>query len=450
MGHRGTISIVSALGLILVIVILTIVDSQFINVFYDTSLGTPGNLHFLLFVSLVVTASLINIISLGFAKTTEIRETTSRPLLHKVTYFGTTAVQYATVIILVIIISEMLIFHSYDKLSSLLVVYFSHFWSSFILGILSLMFIQWVRFAKSFSLLIYGVVFGVIVFITLITLPLLTEQFINQPQVIYPRSYTDLITAVIVPSRGIAFIYGLGDYVLPLMIILSWILTVSLLKTYTRKIGKKKFWLIVSIPLVYQLFSFVARDSNLVTDPALVEVFYSQQFQFLFAISYQIAGSFFAIAFLGVARKIKQKAMKNYLIISSIGVISLFSSVQPGMPFYAAYPPFGLVTLLFLGLASYLLLIGIHGCAAQVSRDSILRREIYRGLEVESDMLRKVGLAEVQREMEKKVQTLASKIKLSDDKNRSIEPNEEEVRTMIEEVLNELYSKTSHVRPGEQ
>ena len=104
----------------------------------------------------------------------------------------------------------------------------------------------------------------------------------------------------------------------------------------------------------------MARDSNLVTDPALVEIFYSQQFQFLFAISYQIAGLFFAIAFLGVARKIKLKTMmKNYLIISSIGVIGLFSSVQPGMPFYVAYPPFGLVTLLFLGLSSYLLLIGL-------------------------------------------------------------------------------------------
>ncbi|MGC2426085.1 MAG: hypothetical protein WA421_03545 [Nitrososphaeraceae archaeon] len=64
-------------------------------------------------------------------------------------------------------------------------------------------------------------------------------------------------------------------------------------------------------------------------------------------------GYFFAIAFLTIARKMRRKVMKNYLIISSIGIILLFSSMQPGMPFYAAYPPFGLVTLLFLGLSSY-------------------------------------------------------------------------------------------------
>jgi hypothetical protein len=81
--------------------------------------------------------------------------------------------------------------------------------------------------------------------------------------------------------------------------------------------------------------------------------------------------------------------MKNYLIISSIGIMALFSSIQPGMPFYAAYPPFGLPTLLFLGLSSYMLLVGMLGTAANVSRDSELRQEIYKGIEVNSDILKK-------------------------------------------------------------
>src|ERR671921_424885 len=284
----------------------------------------------------------------------------------------------------------MLIFHEYNKIFSLLVVFLSHFWSAIILGILSLRFIQWFRFATSFSILIYGVVFSVIIFLILITIPLLTQQFTNQSQMIYPRDYSSLIMAVIVPSRDIAFIYGLGNYVLPLMIIPSWILTILLLKPYVNRIGKKRFWLIVVIPLLYQLFSFIVRDSNLVTDPTLVEIIYSQQFQIIFAVSYQVSGLFFAIAFLIIGRKLKRKGMKNYLIICSIGIVSLFSSMQPGMPFYAVYPPFGLVTLLFLGLSSYLLLVGMLGCAAYVSRDIKLRRQIYKGLEVNADVLNKI------------------------------------------------------------
>lgn len=450
------ISIVNALStgkraiiLISLIVVFTIVDSQFVNVFYGTDLGIPSDLHLLLFVSFVIVATIINTITLVFVKRNDIRPTTSRPFLLRVAYFGTVVVQYAITIILTVIISEIFIFHTYDKLFTLLVVYLSHFWSSFILGILSFTFIQWFRIAKSFSLVISGTVFIIIVFIILITLPLLTEQFANQPQSIYPRSYTNLITAVIIPSRDIAFIYGLGNYVLPLFIILSWIVTISLLKIYVARIGKKRFWLMVSIPLLYQVLSFIVRDSDLLNAPALDEIVYSQQLQFFFAISYQIAGLFSAIAFLSITRKMKQKNMKNYLIISSIGIISLFSSAQPGMPFYAAYPPFGLVTLLFLGLSSYMLLIGMLGCAANVSRDSELRQEIYKGIEFDSDMLKKMGLAEMQREMERRVMPLVNKIKLSDEIRTSMDPDEQDVRTMINDVLNELHSKGSYIKPDE-
>jgi hypothetical protein len=165
-------------------------------------------------------------------------------------------------------------------------------------------------------------------------------------------------------------------------------------------------------------------------------------------ISYQIAGLFFAIAFLTIARKMRRKLMKNYLVISSIGIMALFSSMQPGMPFYAAYPPFGLPTLLFLGLSSYMLLVGMLGTAANVSRDSELRREIYKDIQVNSDILKKMGMAEMQREMERRILPLADKIKLSDEMRNRMDPSEEDVKIMINEVLTEIHSKRSRVKPG--
>src|SRR5690242_3013890 len=368
-----------SLILISLIIIITVIDSQFVSLFYGTNLGTPDNLHLLLFISFFVGVLIINTILLRFIKSIDTTATPpdSRPLLSRMAYIGTSTVQYAIFLILFIMVYEMLTLHAYNKTFSFIILYFSHFWSAALLGVLSFTLFRWFRFTRSFSILVYGVVFSVIIFLSIVTLPLLTQQFTNQSELIYPRYYTILITAVNIPSRDIAFIYGLGNYVLPLIIVSSWILTVSLLKPYIYRIGKKKFWILVSIPLLYQLSTFIIRDANLVTDPALVEIIYSRQFQFLFAISYQVSGLFFAIAFLGIARKMERKIMKNYLIISAVGVASLFSSVQPGMPFYAAYPPFGLATLSFLGLSSYLLLVGMLGCAAYVSRDSELRREIH-------------------------------------------------------------------------
>jgi hypothetical protein len=429
--------------LISIIVVVTIVDSQLINIFYGTDLDTPGDLHMLLFVALLIIASIISTTILLFVKRNDIHARTTRPSLFKAAYVGTSAVQYSILLILLIILSEMLIFHAYNKIFSLLIMYFSHIWSAIILGVLSFIFIQWFRYTRSFSILIYAVVFSVVLFLILITIPLLTQQFANQPGFIYPRDYTILIESVNIPSRDIAFIYGLGNFVLPLMIIASWILTVSLIKPYAGRIGKKTFWVIVSIPLLYQLFSFIIRDANIVTDPALVEIIYSKQFQFIFGISYQITGLFFAIAFLTLARKMKRKSMRNYLLISSLGLVSLFSSMQPGMPFYAAYPPFGLVTLSFLGVSSYMLLVGIVGFAANVSRNTEVRQEVYKSIERDSHVLR-MGMAEMQKEIEMRVLAVVDKIKLTDQpRDRDKDPDDEDVKMMIDEVLKEVHSKKS-------
>jgi hypothetical protein len=343
----------------------------------------------------------------------------------------------------------MVISHGYHKILSLLVVYFSHFCAAGILAVLSITLIQWFRITRSLAILTYGVVFVVIIFLLLLTIPLLTEQYMNhQPNLILPLDYLTLINRAPIPSSDIAFIYGLGNYALPLMIVSSWILTVSIFKSYINRIGKKKFWIIVSIPLFYQLFTFIVRDANLVSDSSLVDIIYSRQFEFLMGISYQISGLLFAIAFLTIARKMRRRVMKNYIIISSIGIVTLFSSMQPGMPFYAAYPPFGLVTLLFLGLSSYMLLVGKLGIAANVSRERELRRAIYKGLEADSSGFMRMGMAEMQQEMERRILPLANKIKLSDEMRVRMDPSEEEVKIIINEVLNELHSKRSHITPG--
>jgi hypothetical protein len=232
------------------------------------------------------------------------------------------------------------------------------------------------------------------------------------------------------------------------MIVSSWILTSLLLRPYAMTIGRNKFWLIVSIPLLYQIFTYLVRDTTIITDPNFVQIIYSSQFQFIFGISYQISGIFFAFAYLMIARRTQRKQLKNYLIMCAIGIASLFSSMQPGMPFYAGYPPFGLVALSFLGLSSYILLVGMLGVASNVSRDGELRRAIYKGLEVDSDVLKKMGMAEMQREMERRILPLANKIKLLDEMRERMNPSDEDVKIMIEEVLNEIRSKRTYIKPG--
>ncbi|MGC2385224.1 MAG: hypothetical protein WA631_19185, partial [Nitrososphaeraceae archaeon] len=227
------------------VVILTVVDSEFIKLFYGTDLDAPSTFHLSLFLTFVIITSIINAACLRYVRINDTEARTSRPVVLRIAYSGTIIIQYGILAILVLIIAEMLYLQVYDKFFILLVVYFSHFWSAIMLAVLSFTFVQWFKFTRSFSMLIYGVVFIVVLFLILTTIPLLTEQFTLQSRLIYPRSYTNLILDTIVPSNNIAFIFGLGNYVLPVMIISSWILTVSLLKVYARRIGRTKFWLVV-------------------------------------------------------------------------------------------------------------------------------------------------------------------------------------------------------------
>jgi hypothetical protein len=166
-----------ALILISIIFIISIVDSQFVNTFYGTDLDTPGTPHLVLFISLVIIVSVINIVLLFFVKSNHLLDRTSRPILLKIAYAITSIIQYTTLLLLFITIFEMLGFHNYHRLWSILVIDLSHFWLVILLAVLSFTFIQWLRIVKSYSILIYVVVFGVILFLTLITIPLLTEQF---------------------------------------------------------------------------------------------------------------------------------------------------------------------------------------------------------------------------------------------------------------------------------
>ena len=60
-------------------------------------------------------------------------------------------------------------------------------------------------------------------------------------------------------------------------------------------------------------------------------------------------------------------------------------------------------------------------------------------------------MAETQRQIEKKVLSLADKIKLSDEMRSRMDtdPDKEDVKLMIEEVLNEI-QKGSHIKRGER
>ena len=74
----------------------------------------------------------------------------------------------------------------------------------------------------------------------------------------------------------------------------------------------------------------------------------------------------------------------------------LFTSNQALTLTFAFYPPFGIATISFVGISSYMILVGIYYSALSVSQDIELRREIRRLATKESKLLDIMGMAQME------------------------------------------------------
>jgi hypothetical protein len=207
---------------------------------------------------------------------------------------------------------------------------------------------------------------------TIITMIYLPIEYTDNP--LFIRSVRSLTGSLASPDVVFSSAYALTAI---LLFVLTWIATALLLRHYSRKLGQIKYWVLVSIPLVYflsqfqPLFLFTFTEFRL-SDPVLFGIVYT----LLFSVSKPLGGVLFGVAFWMVARRLKDNKVKGYLIISAYGMTLLFASNQPTALILVPYPPFGLVTICFMGLASYLLYLGIYSSAVSVSEDSRLRQPL--------------------------------------------------------------------------
>lgn len=160
-----------------------------------------------------------------------------------------------------------------------------------------------------------------------------------------------------------------------------------------------------------------------------------------------LGGVLFGVAFWIVARRLKDAKVKGYLIISAYGMTLLFASNQPTALILTPYPPFGLVTISFMGLASYLLYLGIYSSALSVSEDSRLRQTIRKlALEESQQFLGDIGTAEMEQEIQKRVIRLSKRTKyyMESETGISTSVDEDDIKRYLDEVLVELKEKKNN------
>ena len=204
------------------------------------------------------------------------------------------------------------------------------------------------------------------------------------------NSFMDLLNQLYISTSILAFL-------------LTWISTTLLLFHYSKKMGRIRFWTIISLPLIYFLIQFLSSYLNLF-NPWINSnpVFFGTFLTLLFALSKPVGGVLFGIAFWTVAKNIREnKAVKDYIIMAAYGLTLLFISNQGLVLVNVPYPPFGLATVSFVGLSSYLLLLGIYSSAISAAQDTNLRKSIRRLAVNETKMLDNIGSAHMEHQIHK-------------------------------------------------
>jgi hypothetical protein len=134
------------------------------------------------------------------------------------------------------------------------------------------------------------------------------------------------------------------------------------------------------------------------------------------------------------------------MAISAYGIMLFFTVHQPVTLTLIPYPPFGIPTLCFVGISSYLVLVGVYSSAISISSDNELLKAVRKSLPSNSNLLGNIGSAqEIQ-----KIQSRALKItnQLSDQitKETGVHSSleEQDIKDYLRDIL-EIKEKDKHL-----
>src|SRR5215217_6019184 len=393
-----------------------------------------------------------------------------------------TIIQYVLTTIIVFIILQIFV-NSYYYTSMLsLNSSISYATASIIMMILALKFFSWYRSNKNFILLLYGVssiitsisIVSSLVFFTVILLdtpakitsPSLSELTSEQEEVGHLEEQEEVghleeqeevghleeqeevghgpdvrkfdqstilgkVQTVFVTSHIVSFL-------------LLWASTAILLHTYSKKLGKVKFWTIITIPIASFLSIFI------IVTPFVLSISHdSRDMDTIFivivdALGYTlpalVSSILFGLPFWMIARSLSYSStLKDYMIIAGSG-FALFELATTGSVMLASYPPFGLASVSFVGLSSYPMLMGIYPAAISMSEDVKLRQSIKKSAIDESKFLVSIGSGQIEQKVEKKVIEMAkdNAASMTEQTGVQLSLTEHDMKQYLSTVLKEI------------
>lgn len=357
-----------------------------------------------------------------------------------------TGVQFVLISLLVFMTFEIFINSRYSMLILTAITSISYLLGIFMMILLAQRFFSWYKSNKNSIIIVYGLAALAIAANAAFTLLYAVDDFISYPADILPRisgSGLGMQTLWDITLSHGYFVSSLISF------LIMWVATSILLRHYSQRLGRVKYWIILSIPLAYFLSQFVTFLLNIFgpliqEDPALISLVVT----LVFTMSKPVGGILFGIVFWIMSKNIgKENIVRNYLTIAACGLVLLFSSNQAIVLTVAPYPPFGLATVSFVGLSCYFILVGIYSSAISVSLDISLRKSIRQSVQEHSKFLHGIGSAQMDRGIQESVLKISKNYSHRVVEEAGIESSftEDDMKKYVNDVLKEIKAARDNI-----
>jgi hypothetical protein len=349
------------------------------------------------------------------------------------------------ILVMVYVMAEVAVTVSYSSISSILVTISSYMMSISLMGIFTVTFLRWYKSNRtSILVLLYGLSFATVVIVSSVLLLLWIYLFDEQmPAKILPATEPTYFQS---EEGSIWKIFSKTyQYIDIVGFFLKWGGTALILYHYSHKMGKIKYWFLLSLPLVYFSLTVIVYHLHIYEPHDELE---SLIFFGIASLNSTFGGILFYLAFkLSSESFSRNKVFRNYLLMAGYGFMVFFSATQSNI-IATVYPPFGFATVSSFGLGSYLILIGLYLSALSVSQDENLRNMIKRSTLSESKFLNSIGTSALERD-KVIVSTVLDKTKrqqeeITKDIGIGTSLSEEDVKEYVREVERKEESKENH------
>jgi hypothetical protein len=423
----------------MVIVSTIIIDSTIVEFYSFSGLRTTSAVNVVIFIAFSIVFAFSGILLVSSVKTITSKTDYKLPRNLRNFHYIIFGTQILTIALISVAIFQIIDINKYHVLLLHLVTYISHI-SALVFAIpLIFILVKWFKSKRNYIIVLYFLSFSLISANILVSL-IYYEK-------IFSRSYFTEIKEYRIPMYVSAFfstpieesLSTAYNIIFIMSFLVIWVATMALLNQYKYRLGKIKYYALTIIPLIYFIFPFHTYFANLLSpfvfnSPIFVSVIYT----ILFSATKQVGAFLFSLSFLIASTVVPNDGVKKSLLISCIGMTILFSAIEITPLQYKVLPPYGLITEAFIPLGSYLLLVGIFTSAVNVSQDGELRRDFRKSAMAQLNLLRTIGIAQMEKE-------LIKNFKLAEKYDTSLETkqdySEENVKQIVREVLEELKRK---------